>query len=69
VEDRLTEEEVAERAEVPLDEVRRLVALGILDVSEDGFRRRDVMRVRVVAALETKGVDREDLAAALSSGH
>ncbi|HEY5905678.1 MAG TPA: hypothetical protein VIX39_07685, partial [Actinomycetota bacterium] len=69
MEDRLTEEEVSDRAEVPLEEVRRLVALGILDASEDGFQRRDVMRVRVVAALEAKGVDRDDLATALASGH
>jgi len=68
MEDRLTAEAVSERAEVPLEEVHRLVALGILDASEDGFRRRDVMRVRVVAALEAKGVDREDLATALTSG-
>ena len=68
MEDRLTQEELAERASTTVDDVRALVGLGILDEEAEGFQRRDVMRVRVVAALEAKGIDRDALAAALRSG-
>jgi hypothetical protein len=33
------------------------------------FARPDVMHVRVIEDLESKGIDRRDVAAALGSGH
>jgi adenylate cyclase len=67
--DRLTEDELAERSDTTVERVRELVDLGILEPEEGMFRRRDVMRTRVVAELETKGMDAEALASAWASGH
>ena len=67
--DRLTEEELAERAGASVERVRQLTELGILR-SEDGtFPRADVMRARVVLELERKGMDAAALGAAVASGH
>jgi adenylate cyclase len=67
--DRLTEDELAERSGTTVGRVRELVDLGILTPEGGTFRRRDVMRTRVVADLETKGMDRAALGAAVASGH
>jgi hypothetical protein len=67
--DRITEAELAERSGTSVERVRELVDLGILEPEEGTFRRRDVMRARVVAELEAKGMDAEALALALASGH
>jgi adenylate cyclase len=67
--DRLTEEELATRAGTSAERVQDLVRLGILEPEQGSFPRRDVMRTRVVADLEAKGIDAEALAAALASGH
>lgn len=67
--DRLTDEELAKRAGTSVERVRELVRLGILEPEEGMFPRRDVMRARVVADLESKGIDTEALAAALASGY
>jgi adenylate cyclase len=67
--DSITEDELAERADANVETIRRLVGLGILSLEDGSFRRRDVMRVRVVRDLEAKGIDPETLAAALGSGH
>jgi adenylate cyclase len=67
--DGLTKAELAERAGTSVERVQRLVDLGILETQEGMFRRRDVMRARVVAELQTKGMDPDTLAAALASGH
>jgi adenylate cyclase len=67
--DRLTEEDLAQRAGTSVERVRMLVRLGILDPEHGTFPRRDVMRTRVVADLEAKGIDAEALAAALAAGH
>ena len=49
--DRLTEQEVAERAGINSERLRELVDLRLV-VPEDGvFHRRDVMRVRVLVEL------------------
>ncbi|HJQ77117.1 MAG TPA: adenylate/guanylate cyclase domain-containing protein [Acidimicrobiia bacterium] len=67
--DRLSESELANRSGVTVEELRRLVNLGILR-SEDGvFQRSDVMRARVVTQLAANGIEVEALAAALASGH
>ncbi len=67
--DRLTAQEVAERAGIGIERLRELVELGLL-VPEDGaLRRRDVMRARVFVELEAKGLDPPTLASAHASGH
>jgi hypothetical protein len=67
--DRLTEAELAERAGIDLERLRELVDLGIVRSDGGTFARSDVMRARVVTALEAKGIDRRDVAAAARSGH
>jgi adenylate cyclase len=67
--DRLTETEIAKRAGVSTERVRELVDLGLLAPEDGAFRRRDVMRARVVAELEAKGLDPQALASAHASGH
>ena len=67
--DRLTEEDVAERAGTTIERVRSLAAMGILDPAHGTYPRHDVMRARVVLQLEEKGIDTESLALALQSGH
>jgi adenylate cyclase len=65
----LTESEVADRANIDIQRLRHLVGLGILQPEDGRFPARDVMRARVVAALEAKGIDADALAAALASGN
>jgi adenylate cyclase len=67
--DRLTDAEVAKRAGISTERVRELVNLGLLAPEDGAFVRRDVMRVRVVAELEAKGLDPQALASAYASGH
>jgi adenylate cyclase len=67
--DRVTEEELAERAGTSVDHVRELAELGIIRSEKGTFPRRDVMRVRVVVELESKGIDPQTLATAVASGH
>ena len=67
--DRLTEEELARRSGTSAERVRELANLGIVQPADDGtFPRRDVMRARVVAYLQTVGIDAADLGRALDSG-
>jgi adenylate cyclase len=67
--DRLTETELAERAGTSVGRIRELTELGILEPEAGTFPRRDVMRARVVADLDAKGIGAEALARALASGH
>ena len=67
--DSLTEGEIADRTGTSVETIRRLVDLGILSLDDGAFKRRDVMRVRVVRDLEAKGIDADTLAEALASGH
>jgi adenylate cyclase len=67
--DRLTEEELARRAGTTTNRIRELVDLGLLEPDGELFRRRDVMRARVVEELQAKGLDEKALGAALTSGH
>ena len=67
--DPLSEAELAERAGTTAEQVRDLVALGILEPDEAGFTRRDLARARVVLQLEATGLDPTTLAQALRSGH
>lgn len=66
---RLTEEELADRAGTSRERIRALVDLGILQSDEGTFPRRDVMRVRVVDQLDSIGIEAEALAGAIASGH
>jgi adenylate cyclase len=67
--DHLTESEVAKRAGLSTERVRELVDFGLLKHDQGMFRRRDVMRARVVTELESKGLDPRALASAHASGH
>src|SRR5262245_31336315 len=67
--DRLAEAQLAERAGTSVDRIREFAALGILEPDHGTFPRRDVMRARVVLALEAKGIDAESVARAFASGH
>jgi adenylate cyclase len=67
--DRLTEDELAERAGTSVERIRELAGLGILEPVGGTFPHRDVMRARVVLEMEAKGMDANVLAEALASGH
>ncbi|HET9248414.1 MAG TPA: adenylate/guanylate cyclase domain-containing protein [Actinomycetota bacterium] len=67
--DRLTEEELADRAGVSRRRIGELVDLGILRPEGGTFARSDVMRARVVIHLDSMGIAADDLATALASGH
>jgi adenylate cyclase len=69
VTDRLTEQELADRAGTSPEHIRRLVDLGILGSKDRTFERRDVMHVRVVGQLDSMGIEEEALAHAIASGH
>jgi adenylate cyclase len=66
--ERLTLDEIAVRAGIGVDRARRLEALGIIQSERGTFDRRDVMRARVAAHLESVGIEPEALSAALASG-
>jgi adenylate cyclase len=67
--DRVTEDQLAERAGTSVERVREMAALGILEPDDGAFPRRDVMRMRVVLELEAKGLDVATLGTAVASGH
>jgi adenylate cyclase len=67
--DRLTLEDLAARSATSAERIRELAEMGILEPDAGKFPRRDVMRARSVAYLETLGIAAQDLAAALASGH
>ena len=66
--DVLTESELAERSGTTVERLKELVELGIVRSADGGFRRRDVMVVRVVEMLEAKGIDAGSVAEALGTG-
>jgi adenylate cyclase len=66
---RLTEDDLARRAGAGRDDIRKLVELGVLAPRDGTFARRDVMRARVVAHLESLGIEVEALGRAAASGH
>src|SRR6266513_5578180 len=66
--DRLTEDEVAERAGTTPEHVRLLAQLGILDPVDGTYPRRDVLRARFVLGLDAMGIDANAVADALASG-
>lgn len=67
---RVSETELAERTGFERDHLRRLADLGILERAADGtYPRREIVRARAVADLQSLGVDPEGIARALESGH
>jgi hypothetical protein len=67
----LTEDELAARAGVSLERVKRLAKLGVVQASEtDGtFRVIDVQRIRVAEAFVDSGLAVEDLGRLVAEGH
>jgi hypothetical protein len=67
--DRLTAEEIAERAGTTPEHIALLGKLGILEPEDDGtYPRRDVLRARFVRGLDSMGIDAHAVADALASG-
>jgi adenylate cyclase len=67
--DRLTADEVAERAGTTSEHLALLAKVGILEPEDDGtFQRRDVLRARFVVGLDAIGIDANAVADALASG-
>jgi adenylate cyclase len=67
--DRLTADEVAERAGTTSEHIALLANVGILEPEEDGtYPRRDVLRARFVLGLDAMGIDANAVADALASG-
>lgn len=68
--DRFPRKELAVRAGVDSDYVRRLIELGILTAGEgDTFSLGDVRRVRLLKSLEAAGMPLDGMARAVGSGH
>jgi adenylate cyclase len=67
--DRLTADEVAERAGTTPEHIALLAKLGILEPEDEGtYPRRDVLRARFVLGLDAMGIDANAVADALASG-
>ena len=67
--DRLTGDEVAERAGTTSEHIALLAKVGILEPEDDGtYPRRDVLRARFVVGLDGMGIDAHAVADALASG-
>jgi adenylate cyclase len=62
------EDGLAGAAGVPLDRVRHMAELGILERRDGGFGATDISRVRVVDALDRAGVTPEQLSAMVAAG-
>jgi adenylate cyclase len=68
--DRIAEDELVERTGFDREHLRRLADLGILERADDGtFPRREIVRARAVADLESLGVQPEGIARAIGSGY
>jgi len=67
--DRLTADEVAERAGTTPEYIALLAKVSILEPEDDGtYPRRDVLRARFVLGLDAMGIDANAVADALASG-
>jgi adenylate cyclase len=67
--DRLSADEVAERAGTTSEHIALLTEVGILEPGDDGtYPRRDVLRARFVLGLDAMGIDAHAVADALASG-
>jgi adenylate cyclase len=66
--DRLTADEVAERAGTTREHIALLAKVGILEPVDGTYPRRDVLRARFVLGLDAMGIDANAVADALASG-
>jgi adenylate cyclase len=68
---RLTEAELAARSGASVEQVQRLIELGVVQVREgdEGFRPIDVQRIRVAEAFVESGLAAEDLGRLVAEGH
>ena len=68
--DRLGVRELAALANVPVEDIERLIALGILTspAGDEPFTQGDVHRVRLVMACERAGLAAERISAAIREG-
>jgi adenylate cyclase len=64
----LSTDQLSGRAGVSPDHVRRVAALGILSSPREPFHSGDVLRIRLVQALEQSGIVPEDIGRAIASG-
>ena len=68
--DGLTDAELAERAGVSRERLKRLVEVGVVQPSDaDRFRPIDVQRIRVADAFVDSGLAVEDLGRLVAEGH
>jgi adenylate cyclase len=68
--DGLTDAELAERAGVSLERLKRLVEVGVVQPSDaDRFRPIDVQRIRIADAFVDSGLAVEDLGRLVAEGH
>jgi adenylate cyclase len=66
----LTKVGLADRSGTSAEHIDRLVDLGIVNPHADGsFRPSDIQRVKLIAALESSGIQIDDLGRAVRSGH
>jgi adenylate cyclase len=66
--DGFSEDEVAQRVGTTAERVRLLADLGILEPVDGTYPRRDVLRARIILALDAMGIDARAVAEALASG-
>lgn len=65
----MSESELAARAGATVQQVRRLIRLGILAPDEDGaFGASDIQRVRITQALDAAGISLQDIAHMVAAG-
>src|SRR5215471_18332967 len=67
----LTPAELAARAAVSLEQVQRLIELGVVQArdADSGFRPIDVQRIRIAQAFADSGLEVEDLGRLVVEGH
>jgi len=66
----LTEADLSVRAGTTTEQIRRVVAVGIVAPDEQGlFRAGDIQRVRLAEAFERSGISLESIGQAIASGH
>ena len=66
---RLSAPELAGRAAIPVEEIHRLVDVGLLAQAEDGtFAAADLTRIRLAEALDRSGIPLDEIGAAIRRG-
>jgi adenylate cyclase len=66
----ISDVELADRAGMPLDELRRLVELGILEADAEGrFQEKDLGVIHLCKAFEEGGISKDAISRAIAEGH